>query len=134
MFQREVAERLVAVPGGKQYGRLSVLTAWRAQAKILFDVHPSAFVPPPKVTSSVVQLVPRLEPLPCALKALERVTEAAFGQRRKMLRQSLKSLGIDPGRLLAAAAIEPTARAEDIPVEGFAAMAREFAAIRANKS
>jgi 16S rRNA (adenine1518-N6/adenine1519-N6)-dimethyltransferase len=134
MFQREVAERLVALPGGKQYGRLSVLTAWRAQAKILFDVHPSAFVPPPKVTSSVVQLVPRVEPLPCARQALERVTEAAFGQRRKMLRQSLKSVGIDPGRLLAAAGIEPTARAEDIPVEGFAAMAREFAASRANKA
>ena len=128
MFQREVAERLVAPPGGKQYGRLSVLTSWRAQAKILFDVHPSAFVPPPKVTSSVVQLVPRPDPLPCSLKMLERVTEAAFGQRRKMLRQSLKSLGTDPLPLLAAAGIEPTARAEEIPVEGFAALAREFAA------
>jgi len=127
MFQREVAERLVAPPGGKQYGRLSVLTAWRAQAKILFDVHPSAFVPPPKVTSSVVQLVPRATPLSCSRQALERVTAAAFGQRRKMLRQSLKSLGTDPAPMLAAAGIEPTARAEDVPVEGFAALARAIA-------
>ena len=127
MFQREVAERFVAAPGGKQYGRLSVLTSWRAEAKILFDVHPSAFVPPPKVTSSVVQLIPRAEPLLCSQRALERVTAAAFGQRRKMLRQSLKLLGADPLPLLAAAGIEPTARAEDIPVAGFAALAREFA-------
>jgi 16S rRNA (adenine1518-N6/adenine1519-N6)-dimethyltransferase len=97
------------------------------QAKILFDVHPSAFVPPPKVTSSVVQLVPRADPLPCRRETLERVTEAAFGQRRKMLRQSLKSLGHDPLPLLAAAGIEPTARAEDIPVAGFAALARGLA-------
>jgi 16S rRNA (adenine1518-N6/adenine1519-N6)-dimethyltransferase len=129
MFQREVAERLVAPPGGKQYGRLSVLTGWRAQAKILFDVHPSAFVPPPKVTSSVVQLIPRPDPLPCDRRALERVTEAAFGQRRKMLRQSLKALGTDPLPLLAAAGLEPTARAEEIPVAGFAALARELAAL-----
>jgi 16S rRNA (adenine1518-N6/adenine1519-N6)-dimethyltransferase len=127
MFQREVAERLAAAAGSKQYGRLSVLTSWRTEAKILFDVHPSAFVPPPKVTSSVVQLVPRAEPLPCNRRVLERVTEAAFGQRRKMLRQSLKSLGTDPLPLLTAAGIEPTARAEDIPVRGFAALAREFA-------
>src|SRR5690348_15981496 len=127
MFQREVAERLVAPPGGKQYGRLSVLTGWRAQAKILFDVHPSAFVPPPKVTSSVVQLTPRPDPLPCDRRTLERVTEAAFGQRRKMLRQSLKSLGTDPLPLLAAAEIEPTARAESVPVEGFVALARAVA-------
>lgn len=128
MFQREVAERIVAAPGGKQYGRLSVLTSWRARAKILFDVHPSNFVPPPKVTSSVVELVPRATPLSCDRKLLERVTEAAFGQRRKMLRQSLKSLGADPLALLAAADIEPTARAEEIPVEGFVALARALAA------
>ena len=125
MFQREVAERIVAAPGTKSYGRLSVLSGWRTQAKILFDVAPSAFVPPPKVTSSVVRLVPR-EPLPCNSRALQRVTEAAFGQRRKMLRQSLKSLGVDAGDLLAAAGIEPTARAEEIPVEGFVALARVF--------
>jgi 16S rRNA (adenine1518-N6/adenine1519-N6)-dimethyltransferase len=124
MFQREVAERIVANPGSKTYGRLSVLAGWRTEAKILFDIAPSAFVPPPKVTSSVVQLVPRPNPLPCERRALERVTEAAFGQRRKMLRQSLKSLGTDPLALLAQAGLDPTARAEDIPVEGFVALAR----------
>jgi 16S rRNA (adenine1518-N6/adenine1519-N6)-dimethyltransferase len=124
MFQREVAERIVAEPGSKQYGRLSVLAGWRARAKILFDVHPSAFVPPPKVTSSLVELVPRADPLPCELTLLERVTAAAFGQRRKMLRQSLKTLGADPLVHLYTAGIEPTARAEDISVEGFVALAR----------
>jgi 16S rRNA (adenine1518-N6/adenine1519-N6)-dimethyltransferase len=124
MFQREVAERIVARPGGKSYGRLSVLAGWRTEAKILFDVAPSAFVPPPKVTSSVVRLVPRTEPLACDARALQRVTEAAFGQRRKMLRQSLKSLGRDPIALLEAAAIDPTARAEEIAVEGFVDLAR----------
>jgi 16S rRNA (adenine1518-N6/adenine1519-N6)-dimethyltransferase len=128
MFQREVAERIVAGPGSKTYGRLSVLAGWRTEAKILFDIAPSAFVPPPSVTSSVVQLVPRATPLACERRALERVTEAAFGQRRKMLRQSLKSLGVDPLRLLGAAGIDETARAEDIPVEGFVALAREFTA------
>jgi 16S rRNA (adenine1518-N6/adenine1519-N6)-dimethyltransferase len=123
MFQREVAERIVAEPGSKTYGRLSVLCQWRAEAKILFDVHPSAFVPPPNVTSSVVQLTPRPAPLPCDRRTLERVTEAAFGQRRKMLRQSLKSLGGDPLGLLARAGIEPTKRAEEIPVAGFVALA-----------
>jgi 16S rRNA (adenine1518-N6/adenine1519-N6)-dimethyltransferase len=128
MFQREVAERIVAPPGGKQYGRLSVLTGWRTRAKVLFDVHPSAFVPPPKVTSSLVELVPRSDALPCDRTLLERVTAAAFGQRRKMLRQSLKSLGTDPMPLLVAAKIEPTARAEEIPVEGFIALARALKA------
>jgi 16S rRNA (adenine1518-N6/adenine1519-N6)-dimethyltransferase len=126
MFQREVAERIVAPAGSKTYGRLSVLAGWRTQAKILFDVHPSNFVPPPKVTSSVVELIPRARPLACDRRLLERLTEAAFGQRRKMLRQSLKSLGADPLPLLAAAGIEPTARAEQIPVEGFVALARAF--------
>ncbi len=124
MFQREVAERIVAPPGSKTYGRLSVLTSWRTESKILFDIAPSAFVPPPKVTSSVVRLVPRPSPLLCDRRMLERVTEAAFGQRRKMLRQSLKSLGVDPMPLLAETAIEPTARAEEIPMEGFVALAR----------
>ena len=124
MFQREVAERIVASPGSKAYGRLSVLAGWRTQAKILFDINPSAFVPPPKVTSSVVEFIPRANPLPCSLRALERVTEAAFGQRRKMLRQSLKSLGSETLRLLAMANIAETARAEEIPVEGFVALAR----------
>jgi 16S rRNA (adenine1518-N6/adenine1519-N6)-dimethyltransferase len=124
MFQREVAERIAAPPGGKQYGRLSVLAGWRTRAKILFDVHPSNFVPPPKVTSSVVELVPRRDAPACDRALLERVTAAAFGQRRKMLRQSLKSLGVDPLPLLAAVGIEPTARAEEISVEGFVALTR----------
>jgi 16S rRNA (adenine1518-N6/adenine1519-N6)-dimethyltransferase len=123
MFQREVAERIVAKPGDKQFGRLAVLAGWRTEAKIMFDVSPSAFVPPPKVTSSVVRLVPRASPLPCTRTTLERITAAAFGQRRKMLRQSLRSLGVDPAPLLAAAAIDPAARAENIPVAGFVALA-----------
>jgi 16S rRNA (adenine1518-N6/adenine1519-N6)-dimethyltransferase len=127
MFQREVAERIAATPGSKSYGRLGVLAGWRTEAKILFDVSAAAFVPPPKVTSSVVRLVPRLEPLGCDRAALERVTEAAFGQRRKMLRQSLRTLGLDPKPLLAAASIAETARAEDIAVEGFVALARHLA-------
>ncbi len=126
MFQREVAERIVAEPDSKTYGRLSVLAQWRTEPKILFDVNPSAFVPPPKVTSSIVQFVPRAAPLPCDLKTLERVTEAAFGQRRKMLRQSLKSLGVDAGALLEKAGIEPTLRAENVPVEGFVRLANEY--------
>src|SRR5581483_6097667 len=126
MFQREVAERIVAGPGSKAYGRLSVLAGWRTQAKILFDIAPSAFVPPPKVTSSLIQLTPRVDPLPCNRVALERITAAAFGQRRKMLRASLKSLGIDPLPLLEKAGLDPTARAEDIAVEGFVALARQM--------
>ncbi len=127
MFQREVAERIVAKVGDKAYGRLAVLAGWRTEARILFDVAPTAFVPPPSVTSSVVRLVPRPVPLPCDAVALQRVTEAAFGQRRKMLRQSLKSLGVDSGALLEAAGIAPTARAEEIDVEGFVTLARLFA-------
>jgi 16S rRNA (adenine1518-N6/adenine1519-N6)-dimethyltransferase len=126
MFQREVAERITAAPGSKAYGRLSVLVGWRTQARMLFDIAASAFVPPPKVTSSLVELVPRREPLACDPKALQRVTEAAFGQRRKMLRQSLKSLGVDPLAMLSEVGIAPTARAEEIPVEGFVALARAF--------
>jgi 16S rRNA (adenine1518-N6/adenine1519-N6)-dimethyltransferase len=126
MFQREVAERIVAKPGSKTYGRLSVLANWRCETKILFDVAASAFVPQPLVTSSIVRLLPRSEPLACDSAALQKVTEAAFGQRRKMLRQSLKSLGGDTAALLELAAIEPTARAEEIPVEGFVALTRVF--------
>lgn len=126
MFQREVAERIVAAPGSKSYGRLSVLTGWRTQARILFDIAPAAFVPPPTVTSSLVRLEPRQAPLACDRRALERVSEAAFGRRRKMLRQSLKSRGMDPPTLLGAAGIDPTLRAEDVPVEGYVALARAF--------
>jgi 16S rRNA (adenine1518-N6/adenine1519-N6)-dimethyltransferase len=127
MFQREVAERITARPGSKSYGRLAVLAGWRSEARMLFDIAASAFVPPPKVTSSLVELVPCVAPLACDAAALQQVTRSAFGQRRKMLRQSLKSLGADPLELLAAADIDPTARAEDIPIEGFVALARAHA-------
>jgi 16S rRNA (adenine1518-N6/adenine1519-N6)-dimethyltransferase len=130
MFQREVAERIVAAPGSKTYGRLSVLLQWRCETKILFDVHPSAFVPAPKVTSSLIRLTPRADAAPCERELLEAVTHAAFGQRRKMLRQSLRSLGADVSALLAATGLNPTARAEDIPVSGFLALARALAAQR----
>lgn len=124
MFQKEVALRIVATPAQRaDYGRLAVLCGWRTKARILFDVSPAAFTPPPKVTSSVVELVPNPAPAPCDARALFRVTQAAFGQRRKMLRQSLKSLGVDASALLAAAGIEETKRAEEIDVAGFTAMA-----------
>jgi 16S rRNA (adenine1518-N6/adenine1519-N6)-dimethyltransferase len=129
MFQREVAERIVATPEDDAYGRLGVLAGWRSAARILFDISPSAFVPAPKVTSSVVQLIPRENPLPCDAEILGRVTAAAFGQRRKMLRQSLRSLGVDAAILLAESEIEPTRRAEEIPVEGFVRLANVFAAM-----
>jgi 16S rRNA (adenine1518-N6/adenine1519-N6)-dimethyltransferase len=130
MFQREVAERIVASPGSKAYGRLAVLCAWRTEARILFDIPPQAFVPPPKVASSLVRLIPRQTPLPCNVNALQQVTQAAFGQRRKMLRQSLKSICRDTHELLAAAALDPTARAEDIPIAGFIALARALTALK----
>jgi 16S rRNA (adenine1518-N6/adenine1519-N6)-dimethyltransferase len=132
MFQREVALRIVAGPDDDSYGRLSVITGWRAEAKILFDVNPSAFVPPPKVTSSIVRLVPRANPLPCSRTLLERVTAAAFGQRRKMLRASLRTLGTDPAALLAQAGVAPTKRAEEIGVAGFVALANALAKVEGN--
>ncbi|MCW5695376.1 MAG: 16S rRNA (adenine(1518)-N(6)/adenine(1519)-N(6))-dimethyltransferase RsmA [Bauldia sp.] len=123
MFQREVAQRIVAQPGAAAYGRLGVLAGWRTEARMMFDVDPRAFTPAPKVTSSVVRLLPRAAPLPCRTATLERVTGAAFGQRRKMLRQSLRSLGVDPLPLLAAAGIAETKRAEEIDIAGFVALA-----------
>ncbi len=127
MFQREVAERIVAAPGSSAYGRLSVLAGWRTRAKILFDVSRSAFVPPPSVTSSIVRLEPLAEPVaPANLADLERVTEAAFGQRRKMLRQSLKALLAEDR--IRTAGIDPTRRAETLSVSEFAALAREYRA------
>ncbi len=126
MFQKEVAQRIVAQPGSEHYGRLSVLAQWRTRGKILFDVHRSAFVPPPSVTSAILRLEPRPKPLaPAGLEALERVTAAAFGQRRKMLRQSLKPLGGEA--LLEKAGIAPTERPEDLAIEQFAALARALA-------
>ncbi len=129
MFQREVAERIVATPRERaDYGRLGVLCGWRTEARILFDVAPSAFVPPPAIVSSVVELRPRDNPLPCNSTALAAVTLAAFGQRRKMLRQSLKALpgSIDPLDLLTRAEIEPTLRAEEVDVAGFVRLANAF--------
>jgi 16S rRNA (adenine1518-N6/adenine1519-N6)-dimethyltransferase len=124
MFQKEVAERIVARPGGKDYGRLSVLSQYRCEARKLFDVNRSAFTPPPKVTSSIVQLVPKADPQPaCRLELLERVTAAAFGQRRKMLRASLKSVLPEPETVLGELGIDPELRAEQLPVEAFARIA-----------
>ncbi|MBN8241780.1 16S rRNA (adenine(1518)-N(6)/adenine(1519)-N(6))-dimethyltransferase RsmA [Nitratireductor aquimarinus] len=121
MFQREVAQRIVAEPGDKAYGRLGVLAGWRTVSKIAFDLPPQAFTPPPKVTSSVVHIVPRAEPLAVEPKRLAKITEAAFGQRRKMLRQSVKSLGGEA--LLARAGIDATRRAETLSVAEFVALA-----------
>jgi 16S rRNA (adenine1518-N6/adenine1519-N6)-dimethyltransferase len=127
MFQKEVAQRLVAAPRSKDYGRLSVMVQWRCAVRMLFDIAPRAFVPSPKVTSTVVLLIPRPAPLaPCRIEALERVVAAAFGQRRKMLRQSLKSLWPDPEPLLRANGIAPTARAEELGVAEFCALARAY--------
>ena len=121
MFQREVAERIVAAPASDHYGRLGVLAGWRTSARVLFDVGPEAFTPPPKVTSSIVQIRPLAEPIDVPLAKLEAVTAAAFGQRRKMLRQSVKSLGGE--RILNAAGIDPQRRAETLSVEEFCRLA-----------
>ena len=128
MFQKEVGARIVAEPGSKAYGRLGVLVGWRTSARMLFDISPQAFTPPPKVTSAVIQLVPREAPEPCSLAMLEKVTAAAFGQRRKMLRASLKSLAAPADGLIGAAGLEPTARAEEIDVSGFVRLANAFEA------
>lgn len=121
MFQKEVAERICATPADKHYGRLGVLCGWRTHATKAFDVSREAFSPAPKVTSSIVHVEPRAEPLPCSIKSLETITRAAFGQRRKMLRASLKSLGGEA--LLEKAEIVPTKRAEEIDVAGFVRLA-----------
>lgn len=123
MFQREVADRLVAAPGSAAYGRLSVLVGWLTKAEKLFDLPASAFTPPPKVTSTVVRLIPRAQPLAAANRAtLERLTAAAFGQRRKMLRASLRSLG--GADMLTAAGINPQARPEELSIEDFCRIAQ----------
>ncbi len=125
MVQKEVAERMCAAPHTSSYGRLGALVRWRAEARRLFDVDPRAFTPPPRVVSSVVRIVPRARPLAEAdFAAFERVTAAAFGQRRKMLRSALASLGGDPVALLDAAGVPPTARAEELPIESLCALAR----------
>ena len=124
MFQKEVVDRLTAAPSSSAYGRLSVIVQWLCEVEALFDINPKAFIPAPKVTSTVARLTPRVSPLaPARMETLERVTAAAFGQRRKMLRSSLKSLG-EPLALCEQAGIDPTRRAETIDVEGFCALAR----------
>ncbi|MCZ6604952.1 MAG: 16S rRNA (adenine(1518)-N(6)/adenine(1519)-N(6))-dimethyltransferase RsmA [Alphaproteobacteria bacterium] len=128
MFQKEVARRLAAVSGSKDYGRLSVLGQWLCEIDLLFDISPRAFTPPPKVASTLVAFTPRPAPaFPASREALERITGAAFGQRRKMLRTSLKPVFADPAAAARAAGIDVTARAEDISVEGFCALARDLA-------
>ena len=130
MFQKEVAERLAAAPGNGDYGRLSVVAQWLCEVRQLFDVAPGSFVPAPKVTSTVVSLIPRPVPLaPAKLEHLERVTAAGFGQRRKMLRTSLKTLQVDTDRLLEAAGVNPEARAEEIDVRDFCGLARSYQAL-----
>jgi len=134
MFQREVAERIVAPPGSPAYGRLAVLAQWRGAPRLAMKVHRSAFVPPPKVMSAVVHLLPAPRPDGVRAATLERVTAAAFGQRRKMLRQSLKSLTPDPAALIEAAGIEETIRAENIPVRGYVALANALDAARSPRA
>lgn len=119
MFQKEVAERIIAQPGTKAYGRLTILAQWRSHAKKLFDVPAKAFTPPPKVTSSIVQITPFQPESQIKVGNLEKLTAAAFGKRRKMLRAALKSLVSDSETLLNLAGIEPTARAENLSVDDF---------------
>jgi 16S rRNA (adenine1518-N6/adenine1519-N6)-dimethyltransferase len=127
MFQREVAERLVAAPCASEYGRLSILTQWRTRPRLLFDINRRAFTPVPNVTSSLVRIEPLAQPVaPARIEDLERVTSAAFGQRRKMLRQSLKQLATDPDALFRETGIDPRSRPQDIDVPGFAALARSY--------
>jgi len=125
MFQQEVAQRIVAETGSDAYGRLAVLAQWRSNAKIAMKVHRSAFTPPPKVMSAVIHVTPANMPQGVSAKKLERLTEAAFGQRRKMLRQSLKGL---PGALeaLERLGIDPQRRAETLSVAEFVSVGREL--------
>ncbi len=132
MFQKEVAERIVAQPGTKAYGRLSVMAGWRYEARICLTLPARAFTPPPKVDSAVVQFTPRqVTEQPAEWDAMETVVAAAFGQRRKMLRRALRTLSVDPSLLFQDTGIDPAARAEDLSVADFVAMARAFTARRA---
>jgi 16S rRNA (adenine1518-N6/adenine1519-N6)-dimethyltransferase len=130
MFQREVAERICAKPSEDPYGRLGVLAGWRTDARIAFNVGRQAFVPPPNVTSAVVHLVPKPVGDDVRVKDLEQVTRTAFGQRRKMVRQSLKATGVAVEGLLGAAGLKGDERAEDLPVAAFLAMARALPGLR----
>lgn len=126
LFQKEVAQRIVARPGSKAYGRLSVLCQWRSMPTIAFDIPPRAFTPSPKVTSSLVHIRPIDAPIGVDAAAISRVAAAAFGQRRKMLRQSLKALGIDVAALCERAGMDETLRADAVPIEGYIALAKTF--------
>lgn len=127
MFQKEVAERIVAQPGSKAYGRLAILSQWRADPRIALTLPPGAFTPPPKVSSAVVHMTALAQPrFPAEARLLERVVAAAFNQRRKMLRSALKGLAPDIEDRLRAAGIAPTERAEQVPLEAFCALARSF--------
>lgn len=130
MFQREVAERICAGPGEDAYGRLGVLAGWRSTARMAFNVSREAFVPAPKVTSTVVHLVPKAVDEDLTVKHVEQITKAAFGQRRKMVRQSLKATGVPVEGLLAAAGITGSERAEELPISAFLAMARALPTLR----
>lgn len=133
MFQREVAERIVAHPGDKAYGRLGVLAGWRTEARIAMNLDRNAFTPPPKVTSSVVHLVPKAGAADVPVRALEEVTRHAFGQRRKMIRQSLKGLGVPLDALFAATSLKGEERAENLPVATYLSLAGEVARLRADQ-
>lgn len=127
MFQKEVAERITSQPGGKQYGRLAVLCQWLCEANILFNISAKAFTPPPKVESSVVSIIPRKEPLfPANKESLYKICKATFGQRRKMLRVSLKQLTENPEELLKKAGINPQSRPEELSIENFCSLARAY--------
>ncbi len=131
MFQTEVAARITAPPGTGAYGRLSVITQWQCESELLFHINPRAFTPPPQVQSTVVRLTPRANPIPVRRETLERTTAAAFGQRRKMLRQSLRAVAEDAEGLCRATGIDPTARAETLSVAQFCALANALDSGRA---
>ena len=126
MFQKEVAQRIVAKPGSKDYGRLSVITQWVCDPKILFDLSPEAFTPAPKVFSSIVQFIPLRKSLEVPFEIMELITRAAFGTRRKMLRSSLKTLTVNADQLLEMSNIDPTLRAERLEVSDFVKLARNY--------
>ncbi len=130
MFQKEVANRIIAKPGNKDYGRLSVIAQWCCQTKHLFDINPTAFTPPPKVVSSLIELKPREVPIfPADRKYLEEITSLAFGHRRKMLRTNLKKIFGHPEIILSENGIDPTARAETLSIEQFCKLSRHLSQI-----
>ncbi len=126
MFQKEVAERIIAKPRTKAYGRISIISQWLCNVSKAFDIPPSAFTPPPKITSSVVHFTPKERSDNAEFEAMEKITAAAFGQRRKTLRQSLKTLGVNSETLLENAGVSPKARAEELNIDEFVKLAEEY--------